>query len=62
MTSQMINSTRAYEKLDTTLSKEDISMLLDFKEKPITEFLESLSISLHLQNVLFYAIGSFEQN
>lgn len=48
ITSQMINSTRAYEKLDTTLSKEDIQMLLDFKDKPITEFLDSLKISLHL--------------
>jgi RAB protein geranylgeranyltransferase component A len=48
LTSKIINSTRAYEKLDTTLSKEDIAMLLDFKDLKISEFLEKLGLQEHL--------------
>lgn len=40
LTSKIINSTHAYEKLDTTLSKDEISLLLDYKDKPIKLFLE----------------------
>jgi RAB protein geranylgeranyltransferase component A len=62
ITSKIINSTHAYEKLDTTLTKDEITMLLDFKDKPIREFLEQLGIETHLQNILYFAIGSFEES
>lgn len=32
ITSAIINSTHAYEKLDTTLSKDDISLLVEYKD------------------------------
>lgn len=62
LTSKIINSTHAYEKLDTTLSKDEISLLLDFKDKPIRLFLEQLGIESHLQNILYFAIGYFEES
>jgi len=62
LTSQIINSTHAYEKLDTTLSKDDINLLIEFKDKPISTFLKSLGIESHLSNILYYAIGCFEEN
>ena len=44
ITSAIINSTHAYEKLDTTLSKDDISLLVEYKDKPIASFLKILGI------------------
>lgn len=62
LTSKIINSTHAYEKLDTTLSKDEIRMLVEYKDRPIREFLEKLGIETHLQNILYFAIGSFEES
>ena len=45
LTSQRINSTRAYEKIDVELSKADYDLLMKYKDKPIVEFLsEGLKI------------------
>jgi hypothetical protein len=62
ITSKLINSTHAYEKLDTTLSKDEILHLVEYKDKPIKEFLEWLGIETHLQNILYFSIGSFEES
>lgn len=48
ITSKIINSTHAYEKLDTTLSKDEITMLVEFKDQPVKSFLEKLGIETHL--------------
>jgi len=40
LTSKIINSTHAYEKLDTTLSKEEITLLIEYKNRPIKQFLD----------------------
>jgi RAB protein geranylgeranyltransferase component A len=62
ITSAIINSTHAYEKLDTTLSKDDISLLVEYKDRPISNFLKALGIDTHLSDILYYAIGCFEEN
>lgn len=62
LTSKIINSTHAYEKLDTTLSKDEITLLIEFKDQPITNFMAKLGIETHLQHILYFAIGCFEEN
>ena len=48
LTSKIINSTHVYDKLDTTLSKDEITMLVEYKDLPIRTFLEKLGIETHL--------------
>lgn len=57
----MINSTHAYEKLDTTLTKAEIQELCEYADKPVEQFLLSLGIEQHLRDILYFAIGCFEE-
>lgn len=62
LTSKIINSTHAYEKLDTTLTKDEITLLIDYKDQPIPNFLAKLGVETHLENVLYFAIGAFDES
>ena len=62
ITSSQINSTHVYEKLDQSLSEKDFRLLLDYKDKPIRDFLQELGIESQLQDILLYAIGCFDVN
>ena len=37
-------------------------MLVEFKDLPIKSFLDKLGIETQLQNILYYAIGCFEES
>jgi len=37
-------------------------MLCEYKDKPIVQFFEALGITKHLQDILLYAIGCFNNN
>jgi len=62
VTLRQINSTHVNEKLDIELSQSDFTLLCEYKDKPIVEFFEALSIEKHLQDILLYAIGCFNNN
>jgi hypothetical protein len=40
VTSGRMNSTHVYEKMDIELSKTDFNLLMEYKDKPIIDFLE----------------------
>ena len=62
ISSRQINSTHVNDKLDIELSQSEFTLLCDFKDKPIVKFLEALGIDKHLQDILLYAIGCFNNN
>ena len=62
VTSRQINSTHVNDKLDIELSQSDFTLLCDYKDRPIVQFFEALNIGKHLQDILLYAIGCFNNN
>ena len=60
---RQINSTHINERMDVELSESEFKLLCDYKDKPIIQFLEqALGIGKHLQDILLYAIGCFNNN
>ena len=62
LTTKISHSTHEYEKLDTTLTKDEICLLVEYKDRPICEFLDKLGVETNLQNILYFAIGCFEES
>ena len=44
ITAKQINFTHVYDKLDIALSKKDWNLLIEYKDRPIIEFLQALGI------------------
>lgn len=62
ITTEIMNSTHVYEKLDIELSAAEFQQLVDYRDKPIADFLQTLGIEGQLRDILLYAIGFFTSN
>ena len=61
ITREKINSTHIFEK-EIDINQEEQTKILDNKDKPIRNFLESMGIEKKMQDILLYAIGGINEN